>query len=268
MENKKPMVYLAGKIEDNDWRMSKLNVHNVLYDNSSYERVVPDAWPVYPYEKFYYVGPFGFKGLCDVVGDHETFCDFDAMEHLGDFSGDIEKYDGDDVFGVSRKKLVKLCREAIKRADFVFAWIDCLTAYGTLFEIGYAVAIGKPVFIAGPYQADLWFSYSASTKYIESNDVVQAFETVLNDFGRVTRKKDTWKMERATQKQINYISILVNKHGPLGQSVLDSCIKDIQTDIPHWNYPEDCSKSEAGYIINSLIGLGNSRFYNKIKNEK
>ena len=51
------------------------------------------------------------------------------------------------------------CREQISSCDAVLAWLDGMEAHGTLLEIGFADALGKPVYIgfeAGEF-ADLHF---------------------------------------------------------------------------------------------------------------
>jgi nucleoside 2-deoxyribosyltransferase len=55
--------------------------------------------------------------------------------------------------------------ERIRRADAVFAYIDREEAYGSAVEIGYAKAIGKPIFVGfspdAPWQDDMWFAARA-----------------------------------------------------------------------------------------------------------
>lgn len=65
--------------------------------------------------------------------------------------------------------VLKLSTDGIDQADVVFAWLDDPTAYGTIAEIGYAYAKGKPVWIYYPFEAfdapwypDMWFSRSMS----------------------------------------------------------------------------------------------------------
>lgn len=47
-----------------------------------------------------------------------------------------------------------MCLNAISRSDLIFAWIDDLTGYGTLTEIGYAKGLGKLILIATPEPPD------------------------------------------------------------------------------------------------------------------
>ncbi len=61
------------------------------------------------------------------------------------------------------KRIVELCLRAIRRSDLVFAWIDSHDCYGTVAEIGYAVALGIPVYAASPRPfRDMWFAFTMS----------------------------------------------------------------------------------------------------------
>jgi hypothetical protein len=47
----------------------------------------------------------------------------------------------------------------------VFAWLDSPDAYGTVCELGYAAALGKQIWIAGPKRfRDMWFVYRLDTR--------------------------------------------------------------------------------------------------------
>ena len=59
-----------------------------------------------------------------------------------------------------RRGIHQLCMSWIASADFVFAWIDASDAHGTYWELGYAHAIGKPIFVAYPSESlarEVWF---------------------------------------------------------------------------------------------------------------
>jgi nucleoside 2-deoxyribosyltransferase len=68
----------------------------------------------------------------------------------------------------------------MKECDVVFAWIESKDCYGTLVEIGYANALGKPVFIACKDEPDseLWFAFKMDTYFPE----VRKFESVESAF--------------------------------------------------------------------------------------
>jgi nucleoside 2-deoxyribosyltransferase len=71
----------------------------------------------------------------------------------------------------------------IERSDFIFAHINELDCFGTLFEIGHAHACGVPVFLNfGPDLTDrekreLWFTRMGSTMVL--GELEEAFERTL-----------------------------------------------------------------------------------------
>lgn len=147
-------VYLAGKIGKNDWRTSIVGAHAGLGDHDA-----AAEWPVRAravLERHDYVGPYF------IACDH-------GCAHGRDSHGVVAPQPG--CFdSAPRALVVERCLEAVQRADLVFAWVDSVTAYGTIFELGYARALGKPVVVAHPrgfYDAsDLWFARAASTTLI------------------------------------------------------------------------------------------------------
>ena len=66
---------------------------------------------------------------------------------------------------IIRRHVVSLCLAAIVRCDLLFAWLDGPEAHGTLVEIGYALALGKRVYVAiqngCPSESELWFALHA-----------------------------------------------------------------------------------------------------------
>lgn len=82
---------------------------------------------------------------------------FDRWDYTGPYVTDMGH--GQNDFS-GQTLVVTECFEAIKRSDVVFAWIDKLSAYATLVELGYAKALGKRIWIASPlHYEDLWFVY-------------------------------------------------------------------------------------------------------------
>lgn len=149
-------VYLAGKVRgDGDWRyqvfpgLSRLSASDAIV--VQWENRKPYV-PSPPFgREHYYCGPY-------FSSDHEERQDHKAG--LGHYT----KHDAD----ISRREDVfRMSTDAIDRADFVFAWLDDLTCYGTLVEIGYARAMGKPIYIGTPERVSgeihehLWFALEA-----------------------------------------------------------------------------------------------------------
>ena len=105
-----------------------------------------------------YTGPFYTTGCthgnpCGGVDDEDSHGVY-AQEELGAHDGQI---------GTRAPVVVRLCRAAIKASDALFAWIDSPDCYGTIVEIGYALALGKKVWVSGPKMyRDMWFIYEAA----------------------------------------------------------------------------------------------------------
>ena len=164
----KPKIYIAGKIAKNDFR----------------HRLVPQLrgmeWPGKPIEcgRFIYCGPF-FAGC-----DHG--CSHGPSRH-GVVS---ESACHDEQYAMTDKEIRDLVivtnNDALASADFVFAYIDCLTAYGTLVELGAAYAMGKQVIlffgkrIYGTKERHLWYAaHQADVVYQNTTkaDFCRAVET-------------------------------------------------------------------------------------------
>lgn len=165
-------IYLAGKIDRNDWRYSIVKgLHSAIYGDCSGGVIggeyidghkAPEKWPVIPRAAFGldYTGPYFIE---DGHG-----CTFGPGEHG---AGAVES-DG------RKSEVVKWCLDAIRRSDIVFVWIDDTTCYGTLVEIGYAKALGKKIWIAGPDLSsrdvdkygnplnELWFAHKLADELV------------------------------------------------------------------------------------------------------
>jgi hypothetical protein len=156
-------IYLAGKISKNDWRVplvgggDGLNLDDTCCCPGA-DTPLPDEWPVLRRAIFGfhdYTGPY-FLGC-----DHGCFHG-DDDHGLAANNGTLVQHHCDP----SRPdKIVRLCRGAIERSDVVFAWLDSPDAYGTVCELGYAAALGKQIWIAGPkHFRDMWFVYRLDTR--------------------------------------------------------------------------------------------------------
>lgn len=128
-------LYLAGKIGKNDWR------HDLV------PRLRNQTWNDGPIEtdSFSYVGPFF------IACDHG--CSHGSNKH-GMVQECTEPF-------YTREDVIKLNLAALAKADLVFAYITAPDCYGTIMEIGWAIATGKRVVMAfAPDIAvdDFWFS--------------------------------------------------------------------------------------------------------------
>lgn len=161
-------IYLAGKIEKNCWR------HKIAPDLRSRScEIAFEGVPWYVLETIYpglfMTGPF-FAGC-----DHG--CGHGRSTHGQGDNGCLHGFSG----GAS---VFNNCLDAINHSDFVFAWIDQMDCYGTLFELGFAHAREIPIYIGvderlGISQAehnDLWFAMQSATKSGEFKTSQDAIE--------------------------------------------------------------------------------------------
>lgn len=189
-----PSIYLAGKIDKDDWRHDllgwKLRGAWEMDANGGW----PSSWPVLKgcvLDTFDYVGPYFISddhGCGHGPGTHGCAEDGSLLCGSG---GDLPK----------RPEVRDLCLAAIDTADIVFAWLDDLTAYGTLVEIGYAKGRGKHIIIASPElpgtfewagqrglqlpdspTAELWFAFSCATSTITAATPREALKQAIDLF--------------------------------------------------------------------------------------
>jgi len=168
LDPKQRSIYLAGKVEFsyshdglNDWRGSIATDENRLYCDldslPSNPPVVNNAFEICG-TKYALTGPF----FCDNTSGHGSYNKYNQRAPHG--AGISENIPMRSMIG-------------IKRADLVFAWIPDLTCYGTLAEIGYAVALGKEVVTCGPdWYPDLWFIYELSDRFIQASTPLEGLK--------------------------------------------------------------------------------------------
>ena len=129
-----PALYLAGK---NDWRRPLIP--------GLRERTWSDGPIVKP--TYQYVGPF-----------------FVACSHgcaHGPNSHGVIGGEGCFESSMTQRWVISNNKSAIEKADLIFAYINATDCHGTLFEIGYASALGKRIIVAFAPEinaADFWFS--------------------------------------------------------------------------------------------------------------
>jgi hypothetical protein len=129
-------VYLAGKIRKNDWR------HTIFRDLGS-DGFTRDGMPILRRDNerdgFLCCGPFFI--------DCDHGCFHGPGEHgIGIESGGCGS--GSNELVLTRQRAIKLCRGWIDECDVVFCYLDGSNAFGTIFELGYAGAKEKPIFLA------------------------------------------------------------------------------------------------------------------------
>lgn len=173
-ESDEVRVYLAGKIGSfddglyvrNNWRASVVGID---YDAEFYgeELFSPSSRLLW-----IYIGPF-----------------FDVCGH-GEVAGRTSVNKPDEL-----KKVFAEDLNAIQQADVVFAFIDSLTCYATLFELGVAFRLGKEIWLCyHPSIADdetddpseFWFITLAASKCDVSDNPREVFDRWRKEYEIIT----------------------------------------------------------------------------------
>lgn len=150
------------------------------------------GWPIEPLAVF---GTFDYVGPYFVSAQHGPTTHGPATHGYGPNGW----FPSDHCFsplGVARAA----CLNAIRSCDVFYAWLDDLTAYGTLVEIGYAEAFGKAIIIDGPAarvgddeRNELWFAASAGSNWQSYGTT--AVESVRNYVAEWSRKNPRLESE-------------------------------------------------------------------------
>lgn len=164
-------IYLAGKIESIDWRHDIVsNLRERFPQSGEFEDYstalvngLAKPWPILTnsiFGRYHYTGPYFINsgGIGTFHGENthgvgaNSNCTYDE-------DNAEEKHHNTPIVEM-RPWVVERCQLSIQKSDLVFAWIDDITCYGTIAEIGYAKALGKIVWIATPKRYhDLWFVF-------------------------------------------------------------------------------------------------------------
>lgn len=146
-------IYLAGKIDHHDWRHSLvIGLRDSVIDASDFATVL--SLPMRDGGNLVYCGPFF------VACDHG--CSHGAQKHgCGDGCNDV---------GQTREIVVKKCLSGVRGCDICFAFVESADCYGTLIEIGYALASGKLVYVTFSEEMSQWLSRDASDGHSDDYD--------------------------------------------------------------------------------------------------
>jgi len=175
-------IYLAGKITKNGWRHRLTGYRGAVCEEVAFD---PNCELVCEGKGFIFVGPFPVA--CDhgcwhgpsTHGAKLTNCSYFVKETQSDL----------------RHRVFLLNQHRIRRSDGVFAYIDELDCCGTLAEIGYAPALGKPIGLAYGRNITvhdrnhLWFVEKCASEVYEAMPLEEAFEEFRLGLwsGRVSR---------------------------------------------------------------------------------
>lgn len=165
-------VYLAGKIGKNDWRHDLFpELRNIIRSNDVDEM---DGWksswfnhdaPIIDLDNLTLLSSFsGFPEADGLLygGPFFVGCDHGCLHGTGTHGQtSVGTHGGMCSGGMSRSRVPESCLGLLKDSDYVFCWLDSFDAYGSLFELGFAHALGKPIFLAMPQNLpsdDFWFT--------------------------------------------------------------------------------------------------------------
>lgn len=135
-------IYLAGKIGSDDWR-----TRIVFGLEEAVEEILLTAkpWPILK---------------SSIHGIHD---------YTGPFFQKVDKTSNDTR--LMHPHVHEMCLRAIDASDVVYAWVDDLSCYATLYELGYAKKAGKYVIVAYPpsfNRNELWFINACSDLVTET----------------------------------------------------------------------------------------------------
>ncbi|WP_426451789.1 hypothetical protein ACP26L_06690 [Paenibacillus sp. S-38] len=175
----KLLVYMAGKIGKNDWR------HQIFTDL----RYAENGFEMSKVDGFHYCGPYFIK--CDHGCYHGENSHGRGLVSTG-CRGGIDEYNGQEPARQTRYTVLNKCLNGIYSSSVLFAWIDSHDAYGTIAEIGYAVGIGKPVFVAlsnGLEDPDsMWFPCRLANYTYNCDTAEEAWKQFIDVFDKKERK--------------------------------------------------------------------------------
>jgi nucleoside 2-deoxyribosyltransferase len=205
-------IYLAGKIAPHDWRW----------------RVVRDAGTAHELNE----GGFGDQPLTLDGGrfrHHRCTGPFFLWKQHGSAHGPGTHGVGANTmdwngYAPSNADVVSVCLDAIRRSDVVFAWFGrdgAKGAYGTVFEIGYAKALGTPVWIAGDTPLpDQWFAYTAADRTLWGvADPIDALIWYLEHSEHLPQGADVYMRQAADDPEAVKARRLFAEFGPPGVRV-------------------------------------------------
>lgn len=209
-------IYLAGKIKQDDWRE---------------EFVGPGI------DRNYYAmndRTFGEAPLVN-AGKHSNRHSITGPFFISSYHG---SYHGENSHGMGvngahpwdepdRSEVVGMCLDAILRSTVVFAWLQSAgpehahMAYGTIFELGYAKALGIPVWIAGDEPLiDQWFTHTAADRCLwGAPDPVSALLWFLDHSESIPQSCDITMRPTATDSESAKSRRLAVEFGPPGKRV-------------------------------------------------
>lgn len=183
-------IYLAGKIQKNCWRHSIVNGLSLVNAEDNIRRNGSWFMPKAIFGQHDYVGPL----FCS-CGSCHSGCKHGESSHGVGATTDTKHGSRGCTESVDTTAIVEWCLASIATADLVFCWLDAPGAYGSVFEIGYALGRNIDVMVSlsddykledphwqyGTSTHDEWFSLEACGHY-HSHGTNWTAQTALKSF--------------------------------------------------------------------------------------
>ena len=141
-------VYLAGKIEPNGWRQKIIDIRNNFFGEEK--------------DKIRNGITIKYNDHINITGPFFLSCDHSCYHGNNSHGVGLSSYN--DCYGLSdhftEDEVKHICLEQIKKSDVIFAYINDDTCYGTLYELGFAAALNKPIlllFDSNKRRKNMWF---------------------------------------------------------------------------------------------------------------
>lgn len=182
-------VYLAGKISGADWRSELVPDWGSECDGGGMEDFL---WEVQPnivavpgkQKKLALTGPhwrkteetWGHGNVVQMAGEHRS-AGLDPQ-----YIGDMTENDlaAPELIASGKQSLAAAISSAIAAADLIFAWIDCLDCYGTIFELGFAKPYReKRIVVAMPEAIEtreIWLPITFADQVVRASNVKDAWD--------------------------------------------------------------------------------------------
>lgn len=282
VEQTKLRIYLAGKISKNGWRNDIVKAKEPSAEGLGHPSNLV-KWPILERAIFGihdYVGPF-------FVRDDHGSLHGRSSHGVGAYI-EPEKppfsVGFNEELGIHRTRVAQLCKTAINKATFIFAWLDAPDAFGTFFELGFAMSKGKPVYIASQanfkHRKDMWFFETLADKWITGSSPRECLQTGIQlhyeavardksiteaiiqpttptdpisrkwNYSRASFETGSWSAAPASEKQIWYIQKLAKEKPDIGADMLHL----VQLYFGEAADFGVCTKGAATFIISAFTG--------------
>ncbi len=249
-------IYFAGKVAKNGWRQEIINLRGAV-DLCHQPLMTHVQEGILIEEDLYYNGPYVFG--CDHGCYH-------GKNNHGVGANEMS-YDCGGANPLTKPQVFELCTTLISQSDAVFCYFDDLSAYGTLYELGFAHALAIPVYfyhsknLSADELSDLWFILQGADVVSPASSAKDAFEQFKVAIKPSLEPQPIFPEEREdtreplTVKQQKYLLRLL-KEANLRLNVLASgtCepVKEVEeAEVSH------LSKKEAQVSIGVLLMLLN-----------